>query len=384
MRFAARYLSYAEQLLKDYDPSQPFSAYLKQYFANNKKFGSRDRKSISHACYCYWRLGKALLHLDTNERIATGIYLCTDHLSPWEEIIPSNLPLTASSLQEKLAHVQGFDEANVFPLFHHCDAVDASFILSHLTQPDLFMRLRPGKEKEATRLLDAEGISYTRDEYPNCVRLPNATSLPPTLQLNKTAVVQDLSSQRVGELLQPLKRKVKTTWDCCAASGGKTILAKDILGEDVSVFATDIRPSIISNLHKRMKQAGISNYNATVADLSSNNPLSFGKRRFDLIICDVPCSGSGTWGRTPEQLSHFEEEKIEHYASLQKNIVQNAAPYLKPGGHLLYVTCSVFKEENQENIAFISRQLNLKLTTMQYMEGHAQKADTLFAALFIA
>jgi 16S rRNA (cytosine967-C5)-methyltransferase len=105
-------------------------------------------------------------------------------------------------------------------------------------------------------------------------------------------------------------------------------------------------------------------------------------RSIDFIIADVPCSGSGTWARTPEQLKFFHQEKIAQYALLQQQIVSNAIPSLAKGGYLLYITCSVFKKENEENVNFIQKNLNLELLKSDYLKGYQMQADTLFAALF--
>ncbi|MDQ6904312.1 MAG: Fmu (Sun) domain-containing protein, partial [Bacteroidota bacterium] len=96
----------------------------------------------------------------------------------------------------------------------------------------------------------------------------------------------------------------------------------------------------------------------------------------------VPCTGSGTWARTPEQLSFFHKKEIDKYVLLQRNIIKNAVPQLKKNAHLLYITCSVFKKENEENVSFIEKNLRLKLVKMNYLKGYKMQADTLFAALF--
>ena len=103
---------------------------------------------------------------------------------------------------------------------------------------------------------------------------------------------------------------------------------------------------------------------------------------FDLIIADVPCTGSGTWPRTPEQLTFFHKKEIGSYAVLQRKIVENAVPHLAANGYFLYVTCSVFKKENEENVAFIQQKFQLKLLSMEYLKGYEMQADTLFVALF--
>ena len=103
---------------------------------------------------------------------------------------------------------------------------------------------------------------------------------------------------------------------------------------------------------------------------------------FDIIIADVPCTGSGTWARTPEQLHFFKNNEIEKYALLQRRIVGNALPHLKTNGHLLYITCSVFKKESEENVSFFKEKYNLNLIKSEYLKGYEMQADTLFVALF--
>jgi 16S rRNA (cytosine967-C5)-methyltransferase len=145
---------------------------------------------------------------------------------------------------------------------------------------------------------------------------------------------------------------------------------------------SDIRESILMNLQKRFKRAGIKSYDWFVADVSS--PGFDFQKKFDLVICDAPCSGSGTWSRTPEQLFFFKEEKIEQYAHLQKQIVSNASKALKKNGCFLYITCSVFEKENEAMVKFIENSLPLQLKSMEYLKGYDKKADTLFVALFTA
>jgi 16S rRNA (cytosine967-C5)-methyltransferase len=119
-----------------------------------------------------------------------------------------------------------------------------------------------------------------------------------------------------------------------------------------------------------------------VADISER-PLPL-EKKFDLIICDAPCSGSGTWSRTPEQLYFFAENRIQHYSTLQKKIVSNAVQSLRKGSYFLYITCSVYREENEDVATFIEQNLSIQLLQQQYFVGYTEKADTLFTALFIA
>ena len=156
--------------------------------------------------------------------------------------------------------------------------------------------------------------------------------------------------------------------------------------QNIQLTVSDVRASILQNLKQRFVKAGIKNYDSFVVDLSINNHQSkseISNRKFDMILCDAPCSGSGTWGRTPEQLYFFAEEKINAYVVLQKKITQNTIPFLKPGGHFLYITCSVFKKENEDVVAFILQQFSsFQLIKKELLIGYNEKADTMFAALF--
>jgi 16S rRNA (cytosine967-C5)-methyltransferase len=134
-------------------------------------------------------------------------------------------------------------------------------------------------------------------------------------------------------------------------------------------------------LKKRFAKAGVQNYESFITDLTQPN-LKSQISNFELIICDAPCTGSGTWNRTPEQLYFFNEKKIEQYALLQKKIVSNIIPQLKRDGCLLYITCSVFKKENEEVVEFIQSNSELELIKMELLKGYDKKADTMYAALF--
>jgi 16S rRNA (cytosine967-C5)-methyltransferase len=377
------HLNTASKIIQTYDGSIPFASWLKQFFKAEKKFGSTDRKQIAHLCYCYYRLGQAFNNLETEERLLTGVFLCSfsankvleELKSEWNEKI-------ALSPQEKLdvlaaAHQKGsiFD----FP-GELSDEIDREgFALSFLLQPDLFLRIRPGREKPVIHQLQDAGIFYQQQN--NCLRLNNQTKVEEWLHIDRDVVIQDASSQKV---LDPLGRQLPpdqqlSVWDCCAASGGKSILMVDLF-QNIQLTVSDVRESILTNLRKRFQRAGISHYNSFVADVSADN---FSIRQdFDVVICDAPCSGSGTWARTPEQLYFFKKEKISYYAALQKRIATRAAKQVREGGYLVYITCSVFSKENEEVVEFLQGNTGLSLCSKEYIKGYDQKADTLFTALF--
>ena len=146
----------------------------------------------------------------------------------------------------------------------------------------------------------------------------------------------------------------------------------------IKLTVSDIRPSIIVNLRKRFATAGISNFESFIADVSK--PITSTKK-YNFIICDAPCTGSGTWARTPEELSFFKEKYIDEFATLQKNIAQNALEHLQKNGYFLYITCSIFTKENDEVVNHLLKNKSLILVEKKYFEGFNNKADTMFAAL---
>ena len=162
-------------------------------------------------------------------------------------------------------------------------------------------------------------------------------------------------------------------WDGCAGSGGKSILLYDMVpGVDLTV--SDIRESILINLKKRFTKAGIPVDKKRVINLSSPPPGGI-PGPFDLVICDAPCTGSGTWGRTPEQLFYFNPVEIGQYAALQKKILSGLIPQVKPGACLLYSTCSVFTKENEEAVGFLKEQFHLHLVKMELLVALAKNRD---------
>lgn len=385
MRFQS-YLNSTVTILRSYNGNEPFHLYVKKYFSANKKFGSRDRKQITSLCYNYFRLGNAVKNIPIEERIVLATFLCENRSTEFLEVIkPEWNDVIELSLKEKFSVVSlQFSIQNIFPYkYELSEGIDAEkFNASFLIQPDLFLRVRPGNNKRVTGKLAGAGLQY-RLINENCISLPNSSKINDVLELDKEAVVQDYNSQRVGEFIQLQTKKDKrqpTIWDCCAASGGKSIMAYDI-NPNIELTVSDKRESILENLKKRFATAGVKKYHAFIADLSTGDWQKETKR-FDLIICDAPCTGSGTWARTPEQLYYFKKDAIKKYAALQKKILENVVPHVKPGAELLYITCSVFKKENEDVVAYIKEKFKLKLKEMKILAGYESKYDTMFAALF--
>jgi len=318
----------AQKLIAAYQGQEPLAAYLKKYFAANKKHGSRDRKSISAFCYAHFRT----MHADF----------------PLQEAISKEIDLPA-------------------------------FILSHTIQPLLFIRIRPWQKEKVVATLQAAAIEFT-EVNEHCFAFSNTTSLQNILALNKEAVIQDLNSQALAELLNHVPTSMETpiqVWDACAASGGKTILMFDTM-QNIRMHVSDVRESILFNADKRLQEAGIRPASVQVIDLT--HPFEI-KKPFDFVFADLPCSGSGTWGRTPEQIAFFKKENLASYTQLQSKIIENILPTVKLDGHLLIATCSVYAAENEAHVDAILAQGQFELIEQKYFKGYTQQADTLFGAI---
>ena len=378
------YLNTGIKIIEEYDGRSPLSAWLKDFFRQHKQMGSRDRKIISGLVYSSYRLGHAAFNLSPVNKLLCGLFICDYNFNEllsfikpeWNNYI--HLPLEEKELYLINEGLQ-WQQAAIFPWQEDLsEGIDKKvFNLSHLVQPDLFLRIRPQHEIIVSKKLMDAGIPFTRFTD-HCIALPNTSSLDKVLSVDKEVVVQDYSSQRVGDFLN-LNDTAISVWDCCAGSGGKSIMAFDI-NPQINLSVSDSRSSIIQHLVQRFRIAGINNYHSFVEDLTAAK-TALSTDQFDHIIADVPCTGSGTWSRTPEQLNFFDYKKIKHYSDLQKNIISKVVPKLKDNGWLTYITCSVFKKENEAVVEFIKINLGLELVSMEVLKGYEVKADSMFVAV---
>ena len=345
--------------------------------------GSSDRRWASRYIYSFFRLGQALRKEDKNLRLAIADFLCNQTTSM---VIEAYLPALKESVDLSVAdklklvytHYPAFELSDVFS-FHEAlsDGVEKQvFFESFFTQPDLFIRAANGKQDNIADILEKEGIAVEKIGD-HTIAVPNGTKLDKVLTPEQLYQVQDLSSQQTGAFFQP--QPWDKWWDCCAASGGKSLLLYDLEAK-VELLVSDLRENSLNNLDERFRTAGLKKYQKKVLDLLQNNDQDLHHYEFDGIILDAPCSGSGTWGRTPEMLFYFEQHKISYFSKLQRSIAANVVKYLKEGKPLIYITCSVFKEENEEVIDYLLENLPLKLEKMELIKGYHHKADTMFVA----
>jgi 16S rRNA (cytosine967-C5)-methyltransferase len=372
-----------QRLLGDYPAETPLSKFLPGFYRMNKQMGSSDRRIANRLIYNYFRLGQALFNTPAEDRLFVAEFLCNTQTNSFLQYFKPEWALCVSfSIEEKLNMVRtaypDFKLEDVFPWAGQLSAgIDKDlFLKSIFSQPDLFIRVQKGYETLVKATLAKAEVVF-KDEGDNCLSLPNGTKLENLFPQQHYFEVQDYSSQQTAAFFKP--DKWDAWWDACAASGGKSLLLHE-LQPDIKLVVSDIRESILANLDERFLQAGLRKYQRKLLDLTQNPDPVMHDYNFDGIILDAPCSGSGTWGRTPEMISQFQPHKIEFFQRLQKSIAQNVVKYLKPGKPLIYITCSVFKAENEDIVDFIIGDLGLHLEEMKVLKGYERKADTMFVA----
>ena len=357
-------------IIDTYDGSMPLAQFLKNYCKQHPKLGSRDRRMLSDMAYSWYRCIKGIgaeAGEDMESRMKACLLLCGN-----EQILKM---LYGAQEYESVT----FDAGKLFPY-----AIDVSagiskeeWLRSLLVQPSLFIRVRKNRT-QIIELLDEHNVAH-KFVTNNSLALPNGAKIDAFLPAD-SYVVQDASSQLTGNYFHP--KKNEQWYDCCSGAGGKSLLLKDA-EPTVELTVTDVRDTILHNLKERFKSYKHKPPTAFVTNVTNKQALAktLAGLVFDNIICDAPCSGSGTWARTPEQLYFFKQDSIQKYTDLQKSIATNVADYLKPGGKLFYITCSIFQAENEEVVEDVVKARGLKLLESKLINGIANKADSMFIAV---
>ena len=171
--------------------------------------------------------------------------------------------------------------------------------------------------------------------------------------------------------------------DLCAAPGGKTLNAADIMlskGGTGSIVSCDVSDSKISLIRENVERCGFENIELMVNDATVFNPEF--EDRFDAVICDLPCSGLGIIGKKPDIKYNASPEGIAALQELQRKILVNAFRYVRKGGKLLYSTCTLTTAENSENVRFITDNSGFSLVEQRTILPGAFGSDGFFVSLF--
>lgn len=156
--------------------------------------------------------------------------------------------------------------------------------------------------------------------------------------------IQDEGSQTVAALAEA--KPGEQVLDYCAGAGGKTLALAAAMENQGQIHAYDADRHRLAPIHERLKRAGTRNVQVRQPD----DPLDDLKGKMDLVLVDAPCTGSGTWRRKPDAKWRLSPENLEERQAQQADVLDKAVQFVKPGGRLVYITCSLFCEENRQQV----------------------------------
>lgn len=234
--------------------------------------------------------------------------------------------------------------------------------LRHRAPVWLRVALRRGSRENAAAMLLAEGI-VTRP-HPEVKTALEVTENARKIQ-NSSAYaggfveLQDASSQ-AAVLALPDPAGGASALDYCAGGGGKSLALADM---GYAVDAHDIAPVRMKDIPERAARAGVG--------INVRNGSQAIAKEYDLVLVDAPCSGSGTWRRTPEAKWTLTPERLGELCEIQQDVLGKAAKLVRPGGYLAYATCSILRIENKDQIdAFVARDQRFEsVRSLEFLPG---------------
>lgn len=251
-------------------------------------------------------------------------------------------------------------------------------------QADVILRVNTLKtsKKELQLKLSAEHIETIEIKgYPNALKLLERANVFKTEAFKMGWFeVQDASSQLVADFLE-VAPGMKVV-DVCAGAGGKTLHLSALMQNKGSLIAMDIYESKLKKLKVRAKRNGAHNIDLRL--INSTKPIKKLKEKADRLLIDAPCSGLGVLRRNPDSKWKLKSEFLDKIKKTQQHILQDYSKILKPGGKMVYATCSVLPSENQEQIAkFIASEegKQFKLIKEKKIFSHKSGYDGFYMAL---
>jgi 16S rRNA (cytosine967-C5)-methyltransferase len=371
MRLGGR-LSGAIEVLNDIEARRrPVADALKDWGLSRRFAGSGDRAAVGNIVYDALRMKLSHAYLmDSADPLALGYAVLFrqwgftpgklaaelegDRFAP-APVDPGVLQALASRrLEDAEAHIQGDIPEWVAPLFQENFGDDWLREAQALAlRPSLDLRantLRADRDKVVHALEEAQarpspiarnGIRISSGEGPS--RLPNVTA---ELSFAKGWFeVQDEGSQIVADLV--MAEDGEQILDYCAGGGGKTLALAAAMHNKGQVHAYDSDRRRLAPIIERLRRAGTRNVQVHEHE-KSLAPL---QGKFDRVLVDAPCTGTGTWRRRPDTKWRLTPKNLDERIGQQREALQKAAAYVRPGGTLCYVTCSVLPEENQAQVA---------------------------------
>ena len=341
-------------------------AQIQRLLAGERAFGSRDRRLYRELIYTtlrYLPWVEPWLDRDPDRaaKIVAWLAAETRDTAAYRAAHCADWPVV-NSLADRTAFLEA-DSSALLPAWFRDECPEAfapAELEAQLARAPLWLRLQTDDHDAVA----AEFASKGWRVQPSAL-LPSAWRVRDEADVTQSAAytggsveIQDLGSQLVLESVGPAPGG---RWlDACAGAGGKSLQLARLLGAAGRVEAHDIRPAALAELHRRAARAGIRNVHTTARP-------SLGD--YDGVLVDAPCSGSGTWRRAPHLKWATTPRLIAERAELQQTLLARFAGGVRPGGLLVYATCSLCR---QENTAVVSA----------FLASHADFAPAPFARTF--
>jgi 16S rRNA (cytosine967-C5)-methyltransferase len=244
--------------------------------------------------------------------------------------------------------------------------------------PDFAIRVNRLKTRRDVVLarLNAKGYNARLSEKaPQCLLVTGANLLGGRMYKSGLFSVQEESSQLAVEIVDP--QPGETVIDVCAAPGGKAFAMAEKMGDRGKIYAWDIYKRKLSQIEQDAKRLGIRIVETDTWDATRVNSALVGKA--DRVLADVPCMGLGVVRRKPEIKYKENSDELESITKKQAAILEASSNYVKAGGYLIYATCSISKQENQNVVAdFLKKHRDFKRDALVELMPHIDKTDGFF------
>lgn len=359
------------QILEAYNSSpRPLDSLVREYLKQHKAIGSKDRNEI---CKTIYYIIRNLSLIDS--QISAPV--------TWEKRMEQAARLNGKTLDELPLHIKYSMPKWLFDLLKaQMSAQDLeNYLKASLTEAPFTIRANLIKT-DAQKLKEALKTDYA---VAQCELSRTGLKFFKREPLTSTKLfkdgffeIQDEASQIACQMVQV--NPGDHVLDYCAGAGGKGLAIAPALGGKGALYIHDIRKNAINEAKKRFERAGI--HNVQYFDPKKPLPKQLLKK-MDWVIVDVPCSGTGTFRRNPDLKWKLTNQDLEKLLQEQKDIFDNALKYLKPGGKIMYSTCSVLAKENQEQVAYFLqkypflKQTSPDLVLLPQINGH----DGFFASI---
>lgn len=327
-------------LLEAYEQQTlPLDLFISNYFRTHKALGPKDRGFIAENAYGMIRW-LALLDYLSEKPTWENRFSAYQELDLEKIKQRKDIPLAIRvSFPEHLLNLiissYGIEKAQELCLISNTPApttVRANSL--KISRDELIRRWKKTYDVSPT-LVSSEGIVFHRKR--NFFELPEFKE--------GLFEVQDEGSQLLAQLVQA--QPGDHVLDYCSGSGGKTLAFAPRLQHKGQIYLHDIRPYALQEARKRLKRAGIQNSQIILPTSPQLNKI---KKKMNWVLVDVPCTGTGTMRRNPDMKWRFDEETLPRLIGQQRTIFEKALSFLHPEGRIVYGTCSILKDENQNQL----------------------------------